>query len=137
MPKPAGAKINVTPMIDVVMVLIVFYLIVGKLATDQRADLPLPQSATGEVEDVAGAIVVDVRRGLEPGAPARISLAGVELSAEALEAALRSEFEGGAQRPLRIRADRTLAYGAVRPTIEAARRAGASVVRLATERAGR
>ena len=40
-------KINVTPMIDVVMCLIVFYLIVGRLAADQRSGMRLPRHGRG------------------------------------------------------------------------------------------
>lgn len=130
---------NVTPMIDVVMVLIVFYLIVGKLASDQRADLPLPPSASGLHESPKDALVIDVRRASGSDAadgPARFSLDGVEMSAAALDAALRVEIEARPDRVIRIRADRTLSYGAVEPAIEAARGAGASAVRLATERTG-
>ena len=47
---PTG-KINVTPLIDVVMVLIVFYLIVGQLAADRRARVDLPASVIGVQED--------------------------------------------------------------------------------------
>ena len=42
---PASGKINVTPLIDVVMVLIVFYLIVGKLAADRKAPVQLLKGA--------------------------------------------------------------------------------------------
>lgn len=149
-PKSSGGKINVTPMIDVVMVLIVFYLIVGKMASDQRADLPLPPSGTGVKESVEDALVIDVRRpssaasggggaGEAPltvaGEP-RLALAGAAISVGALEDALRAELAVRPDRAIRIRADRTLSYGAVQPVIEAARRAGARVVRLATERIG-
>lgn len=137
-PRPVAAKINVTPMIDVVMVLIVFYLIVGKLASDQQADLPLPPSATGVHESAEDALVIDVRRPARETqadtATPRLSLAGTDLSLAALEQALRAELSAHPGRPVRIRADRALPYGAVEPAIEAARRAGATMVRLAAER---
>ena len=44
-------KINVTPLIDVVMVLIVFYLIVGKLATDSAARVELPRATGAQQQD--------------------------------------------------------------------------------------
>lgn len=139
-PKPVAAKINVTPMIDVVMVMIIFYLIVGRLASDQRADLPLPESRAGAQEELEDALIVEIRRSNgaegESGVVPRLSLAGVELSAGALEEALRGELQARPDRAIRIRADRALPYGAVEPAIEAARRAGAAVVRLAAERTG-
>lgn len=127
-----AGRINVTPMIDVVMVLIVFFLMVGKMAADQRADLPLPLSRTGVSEDAEGALVVEIRR--LPDASATFTLAGTDVSPDALEALFRAELHARPDRAIRIRADRTLPYGAVEPAIEAARRAGASSVHLASER---
>src|SRR5262245_29295771 len=40
-------EINVTPLIDVVMCLIIFYLLVGKLATDRKVQIKLPESTVG------------------------------------------------------------------------------------------
>lgn len=137
--RPAGPRINVTPMIDVVMVLIVFYLMVGQMARDQQADLPLPPSRAGVKESIEGALIVEVRRGaggVESIERARMSLGGTPVTAEVLESVLRAELSAHPDRPVRIRADRALSYGAVEPAIEAARRAGATVVRLAAERVG-
>lgn len=133
-PRPAAARINVTPMIDVVMVLIVFYLMVGRMASDQRADLPLPPSHAGIDEPVDEALVIEVRRPVTPGGPALLSLAGTPISPEALEQALRAELEAVPGRAIRVRADRALAYGLIEPAIDAARRAGATAIRLAAER---
>jgi len=130
---PAG-KINVTPLIDVMMVLIVFYLIVGKLAADRREQVALPASAVG-ASDEAEAIEVTVA----PAAPgsdlARITLAGREVSEAELEAALRALIgPGGAAPSVRVRADRRLRYGAVAPVVAACRGAGLTSVTLVTER---
>ncbi|MCA9288410.1 MAG: biopolymer transporter ExbD [Phycisphaerales bacterium] len=127
-----SGKINVTPLIDVVMVLIVFYLMVGKMASDQRADLPLPESRAGAELRDEDAIVIEVRAG---GSEPRVSLDGADVSLEALGGALRAAMAAAPDHPIRIRADRRLAYGAVEPAIDAARRAGASSIRLAAERA--
>jgi len=66
-------------MIDVIMVLIVFYLVVGKLAADQRSNIRLPQSATGLTEKAQERLVHQHpsrrgghRRGRHSGRLARI-----------------------------------------------------------------
>ncbi len=61
--------INVTPLIDVVMCLIIFFLIVGKLATIQGPAVNLPASAQGRPDEQRSVIIVVGRdSGVQPGA---------------------------------------------------------------------
>lgn len=148
--------INVTPLIDVVMCLIVFFLIVGKLASDASA-VRLPDSAVGRASSAGQAVVISIARGDLPGsAPAqrwgegpgvlaRVFVDGQPVAGEnELVAAIRERAalllgvpESGdlARAPVHIRADRDLPYGAIEPALRAAGRAGIPGVRLATERA--
>jgi len=128
-PGHAG-KINVTPLIDVVMCLIVFYLIVGKLAADKKARVTLPKSVIGAVERDRRDVTITISG--SAGSPT-IYVEGKAIGVEALENTLRVREEGaGAQ----IRADRRLTYADVSPVIEACRRAGLASVKLTTERTG-
>jgi biopolymer transport protein ExbD len=81
------SKINVTPMIDVVMVLIIFYLIVGKLAADQRSNIRLPESRTGSTEKAQERLVINVL-------PAGVVIEGVDVPAGALEATIKERLAG-------------------------------------------
>lgn len=123
-------RINVTPLIDVVMVMIVFFLIVGKLAADERSPIDLP-GADGRVRiGDSGTLVVNV------GADGAIVLHGETVEREILATRLRaaaSEHEGLI---VQVRADRALSYGAIEPVIGACRDAGISAVRFAAEGAG-
>ena len=144
--------INVTPLIDVVMCLIVFFLIVGKLAADAGA-VRLPASGVGRTTSSGTPIVISIApllAGVEGSIPwgsgrARVFVDGVPLTSEAeLDTILAARVEAGAGRPaagasviaptVQIRADRTLPYGLVQPALSAAGRAGITGVRLATER---
>ena len=120
--RPAGPRINVTPMIDVLMVLLVFSLMVGQMARDQQADLPLPPSRAGVKESIEGALIVEVRHGA----------GGVESIERGADVAgwdaghlpkCWSRCCGRSCRRIRIvpcgSADRALSYGAVEPAIEA------------------
>lgn len=143
-PDHAFEAINVTPLIDVVMCLIVFFLLVGKLATDRSQALRLPESAHGEVEKAADILVVTVRGTPTPSSspdawPSLVPEVLVDDrrlgSPVALEAWVRTRL---AERPLsvlQLRAQRDLSYGAVQPVLAACARAGAGTVRLALERA--
>lgn len=52
--------INVTPLIDVVMCLIIFFLIVGKLAHEQGARVNLPSTGLGTTDEDRRAIIITV-----------------------------------------------------------------------------
>ncbi|MEY3230599.1 MAG: hypothetical protein RL689_688 [Planctomycetota bacterium] len=130
---PTG-KINVTPLIDVVMVLIVFYLIVGQLAADRRARVDLPASAIGVQEDATPSrrpIVITL------AAQGEATVIDVDGAPVANPAALATLLKGldATNRPVQVRADRGLEYGSVAPLLDACREAGVASVKLATRRA--
>lgn len=133
---PTG-KINVTPLIDVVMVLIVFYLIVGKLAADRRVPVKLPPSAIGiadEGKSERTPIIITVSRAADASA-ATISLDGTPITDPSTLAATLKGLDAST-RIVQLRADKSLDYSAISPVLEACRGAGVASVKLATQRAG-
>lgn len=129
---PAFAKINVTPLIDVVMVLIVFYLIVGKLASARQPGVDLPVAQAGQSEQHGGLVINIVAR---EGASA-IVIDGRDVAPATLTDALKSRLAATPGLPVQIRADRRLKYASIQPVLDSCRDAGLSTVRLATERGG-
>ncbi len=130
-PKPAEAgKINLTPMIDVVMVLIIFFLIVGQLATDRLEPVDLPFAQTAALPEPADPVLIHVVR-REDGV--RVLSQGVELDVQGLESMLRETMALSPNRPVRVRADKSLPYSQVKPVLDACRQAGVAAVSLATE----
>lgn len=130
-------KVNVTPMIDVIMVLIVFYLIVGRLAVDQSARVQLPASFAGSLDAQRGLTLAILPSDIAD-APPVILLEGQPISRESLVDALRvrmPELANGKQLvPLHLRADKRLTYGAVQPVIDACRQAGVLTIKLVAAR---
>lgn len=125
----AVGKINVTPLIDVVMCLIIFYLLVFRLAVQRQANVDLPATGVGITAEVSSAIVIVVT-----GSPTRILVEGQEVAPQDLARVLQARGAGRDQ-PVQIRADRTLPYAAIAPVVEACRAAGVAGVDLITERA--
>lgn len=124
----AGARINVTPMIDIVMVLIIFYLLVGQLAVDRKAQIELPSSTTGiEQSQDQDPIVVGITvKGL------------LTINGNAIEnARFAGEIKGMHTRspgtPIQVRADRNAPFGVVRPVMHQLRDAGITHAQLTTE----
>lgn len=133
-PHSSAGKINVTPLIDVVMVLIVFYLIVGRLASERLARVELPRTNTGEPASVTG-VVIAVTRPTEPGSPVAVVLDGREVSIPALALALQARMpelarNEGQQQRVQLRADRHLLYESIAPVIAACREAGIARLEL-------
>jgi len=123
-------KINVTPMIDVVMCLIIFYLIVGKLAAQR---ITLPKSAAGLTDAGPKPLVIEVSA--TDSAETRLSVADRPVDFAALESIVRDAAGANATRAIEIRASRDLPYEKLAPVLKACRAAGLTTVRLAAERA--
>ena len=131
-PHPFG-KINVTPMIDVVMCLIVFYLIVGKLAADQRSAMRLPASATGAEDKAQDLLIINIMP-TAPGQPPRIVIDASDIPQDQLASAIKDRIGSKPDVVVELRGSRELAYGSVAGVIRACKEAGVGSVRLAAER---
>lgn len=125
--------INVTPLIDVVMCLIIFFLLVGRLASQNRP-ISLPETAVGESGEVPK-LVIAVAPGASADATPEVSLAGDRVNVGELPELLKARLGEPPAGELAIRADRRLSWGQVRPVVEACRAAGLPTVKLITERA--
>ncbi len=130
-------KVNVTPLIDVVMCLIIFFLIVGRLAAHKP--IQLPETESGEDPSKTSPIVVEVDL---PGNPEavepRVMLGGRSVGLDALATAVKDavRIEGSekSQRPVHLKAPRELPYAMLAPVLKVCRGAGLTSVRLVTER---
>ena len=124
----SSARVNVTPMIDVVMVLIVFYLLVGQLAMDRRAAIALPATGTGIEETVeTDPIIIGVTRDGER------SLNGDPIELDRLQAQVSGMLSRSPGTPVRLRADRETPHRFVRPVFNVLRDLGVGRVELVTE----
>jgi biopolymer transport protein ExbD len=135
-----AAKINVTPLIDVVMVLIVFYLIVGRLASQTQGRVQLPQTATGDTARATG-VVIAVSPAKDPITPVTILVDGNPTPLASVKDALQTrlpELAAGTPPiiPVQLRADRSLTYGDIAPVVQACRDAGLLNLELVSTRGG-
>ena len=128
-PHPPG-RVNVTPMIDVIMVLIVFYLIVGQMAAESRLNMPLPMAEAGTRRIAPEPLVINI---IPEGDRVRIEVELRRIEAGALAALIRARTERRPDTSVQIRAHRSLSFGAVEPVVRACRAAGVGVVHIATE----
>jgi biopolymer transport protein ExbD len=120
----ADIGINLTPMIDVVFQLIIFFLVSSHLAKQEaQMVLPLPVAETGEKP----ADSLTKRLTLNVLADGSLVLAGrqvsrQELTARLAAAAQQEQVQSGLE--IRVRGDRDVAYQHIEPVLIACARAG-------------
>ncbi len=118
---PVRAEINVTPMIDVMMSLLIIFMVVTPVLSGYIARLPDASEVRSQNLDDAVTMGIDVE--------GRFWVGEAEVPREQLEEELRSLY---AERPgdhlLYLRADRDTPYSLVLDAIEAARTAGVRTV---------
>ncbi len=125
-------RVNMTPMIDIVFLLIIFFLVSSHLARQEsQMALPLPTAVSGEaLDDFDHArVVINV---LENGT---MLLAGRRVSVTELQRRLKHERGvAGADLAVRIRSDRHVPFQFVQPILLAVSRAGIANVTFAVVR---
>ncbi len=123
--------VDMTPMIDIVFQLLIFFLTTAQLAQFSRAEMDLPTEAGEQVDSAEEAgIIVNVM------ADGSIVIASETLDAAAFEVmATELVIEAGDQaaslRPL-VRADRNAPTAALNRVLLTLQRAGVPAVRIAT-----
>ena len=117
------AEINVTPLVDVVLVLLIIFMVTAPFLQG-GLEIDLPKVATRGI-DVREGLIVSVRGDRTVAVGNRVvPLAGFE---EALAKA------GAARRPVFLKADQKVPYGTIVDLIARMRRAGVAALGLVTE----
>lgn len=129
-------NVDLTPMIDVVFQLLVFFLTTTRMAELTRADIELPHERGQEERsrEETGLIVNILKDGGLVVAGRDVDLE--ELEAMALEAIGRAQSEGIPMPKPMVRADRGAPAGRLNAVLETLRHAGFAAVRIATSPGG-
>jgi biopolymer transport protein ExbD len=121
-----GVGFNMTPMIDVVFLLIIFFLLSSHLAQQEvQLELDLPRATSGArpEDDDARRVVVNILP--DADGTAGIQVGGRRLAPDDLMRMIQYENDRAAGRlEVRIRCDRRVPYRAVEPVMIACARAG-------------
>jgi biopolymer transport protein ExbD len=110
-------EINVTPFIDVMLVLLIIFMVAAPLAT-VNVPLDLPVSTAEPQPKQDDPIVLSVQSDLT------LSVGDAPVTRGALAGALKAATGGNAERRIFLRADKTVDYGALMDVMNALRDAG-------------
>jgi biopolymer transport protein ExbD len=122
---PSSFEANMTPLIDMAFLLIVFFVLVSQVASAEFVELALPQPASDAARrpDDRQRIVLNVVPARDAGAAAyrlgRREFAPDREGLRALVDALARAMRGQPGIDVNIRADRSTAYSWVRPAMDA------------------
>lgn len=117
-----GVQVDLTPIIDMVFLLLIFFLVATTFQqTEREMKIALPHTtAAGPISAVLREIVVNIDdRG-------SVSVAGRAVSEETLLALLRSAVAANADQKVSVRGDRSTAYANVSRVLDLCKAAGVS-----------
>jgi biopolymer transport protein ExbD len=119
------ANINMTPLIDVMLVLLIIFMVAAPMLTT-GVDVNLPESRTGK-NLASEALVVTLAR------DGRIQFGDQYVQEGVLRADLRQQAAENRKRPVLVKADHNLPYGRVITVVDAIREAGFTQVGFVTQ----
>ena len=106
--------ISLTPLIDVVFLLLIFFLTATTFQKDEvEMDLELPQAASGEPSDETEVIVINV------ASNGKLIVDGREVTVEALKQKLKAAATRNKDQEVLIRGDRKTQFGVVAQVFDA------------------
>src|SRR5580704_11827113 len=117
------AEINVTPMVDVMLVLLVIFMVAAPLLT-VGVPIDLPKTSAAEVTEPHKPIVVSMNAGGE------YFIGDNKVAADDLKAALVALAQGDPTRIVYVRGDRTIEYGKLMDLLGLVNTAGFAKVSL-------
>lgn len=123
----AMAEINITPLTDVMLVLLVIFMVTTPLIMAESFKVKLPKAVTSDTEKGKGAIVAISAKGL-------LNVNGKDVGFDGLYNAMKKEFASNNTKNVVIKADGAVQHAVVVKVLDIAKLAGAEKFSIATER---
>jgi biopolymer transport protein ExbD len=118
------AEINVTPLTDIFLVLLIIFMVTSTALTQQGTKVNLPRAGAGGAEP-SGVIVTAT-------ADHRIELNGKPLPLDGLRGALETVFRNGSEHNVILQGDRSVVLEQAVQIMTIAKEAGAEKIAIAT-----
>jgi len=128
--KKVNSNINVTPMVDVMLVLLIIFMVITPMLNN-KVNVDLPKADAAKIMENANkedAVVVAVTR------DGKTYLGGDQVSVDDLGAKISAKLENKTDKEVYLRADVRANYGKVMDAVDGIRSAGVSELGLLTEK---
>ena len=128
--KKVNSNINVTPMVDVMLVLLIIFMVITPMLNN-KVNVDLPTATAAVVMENANkedSVMVAVTR------DGKIFLGGDQIQVDAMGPAISAKLEKNPEKKVYLRADNRAIYGKVMDAIDGIRAAGISDLGLLTEK---
>jgi biopolymer transport protein TolR len=122
------SEINVTPLVDVMLVLLIIFMITAPLLNNQAVNVELPAAASENIEDPDAALIMVI----EPPNHT-VKLGTTQIPWSQLEAKLKANDRVQKESSLFISADTHMPYGVVITAMAIAKNAGVQHVMFLTD----
>ncbi|QSQ23881.1 protein TolR [Pyxidicoccus parkwayensis] len=123
------SEINVTPMVDVMLVLLIIFMVTAPLI-QQGVKVNLPETKAAPVEATEKKLVLSIDAGR------KVYIGDAEVALEELADKLAANAKAQADKEVYLHADRDVPYGVVVEVMAAAQRAGINNVGMITDPSG-
>ena len=120
------SDINVTPLVDVMLVLLIIFMVTAPMMT-QGLDVDLPETTTKSLRQEDNPIVVTIDR------DGKISLDKHEVTRKILYQELSGLDQGRKENPIYLKADKAVAYGVVVKIMADIKKAGFDKLGMITQ----
>jgi biopolymer transport protein TolR len=124
-----NSEINVTPMVDVMLVLLIIFMITSSIP-NQAVDVTLPPGKPGVVDDKDGPLILEIDKARH------LTLGKTPVTWKELSGKLSSNERLKTEHALFVGADTSLPYGVVVTAMSIARNAGITKVMMLTDPSG-
>ncbi len=121
------AEINITPLTDVMLVLLVIFMVTTPLIMTESFKIKLPRAVTSGTEAGRGVILAVSEDG-------RISIDGKDIRENELLDVLRKGFASGLDTAVVVKADGNARHSVIVKVLDTAKLAGADRLSIATQR---
>jgi len=120
------SDINVTPLVDVMLVLLIIFMITAPMMM-QGIPVSLPQTSSKPLSAEKEHLIITIDRSQQ------IFINDYKVSLEALQAKLKKIYEGRPDRKAYLRADKSVPYGVVVRVMSEVKNAGVEKLGMVTE----